>query len=244
MAWSYEDDFILLDETISTEEKKGLYQDRQYVRRIRFLRRLKLDFKKVKKEKQQIIDIYPDYNMTDIAKHLHQTQQYIATRVNGLREQGLLRGEPLLTKDQKEYIEKNRHLLKTTVMANKLDLPLNLVKMVVSEEYRKEKVPQGYEKVSISKKDKMPRKMQFKESDRPKDALDRRVIAAKKYKNNQLYLVTINADTRKNEKNSFKGTLIYQDEDYITLRHQLGYKESFNKVDFETGDKEIKEVVK
>ncbi|NLY46831.1 MAG: MarR family transcriptional regulator [Tissierella sp.] len=244
MAWSYEDDFILLDENITTEEKRELYQDRQYVRRIRFLKRLKLDLKKVKKEKQQIIDIYPDYNMTDISKHLHQTQQYIATRVNDLREQGLLRGEPLLTKEQKEYIKRNRHLLKTTVMANKLDLPLNLVKMVVSEEYRKRNVPDGYEKVSISKKDKMPRKMQFKESDRPKDALDKRIVAAKKYKDNQLYEIKMKTDTRKNESNVFKGVLIYQNKDYITLRHELGYKESFNKVDFETGDKEIKEVAR
>lgn len=242
VAWSYEDDFILLDETISAEEKKELYQDRQYVRRIRFLKKLKLDLTKVKKEKQQIIDIYPDYNMTDISKHLHQTQQYIGFRVKDLREQGLLRTEPMLTKEEKEYIVRNRHLLRTTVMANKLDLPLNLVKMVVSEEYRKNNSPDGYGKVSVSEKDKMPKKMRANKSNRPKDALDRRVIAARRYKNNQIYLVT-KVDSKK-DNNTFKGVLIYQDEDYITLRHQLGYKESFNKVDFETGEKSIEEVNK
>lgn len=83
-----------------------------------------------------------------------------------------------------------------------------------------------------------------KESNRPKNALDKRVIRHKKYKDNGVYEIT--KTTRdKGDLGDFKGVLIYQDEDFILLKHnEHGYKESFNKVDFETGEYLIKEVIK
>lgn len=83
------------------------------------------------------------------------------------------------------------------------------------------------------------------ESNRPKNALDKRVIRHKKYKDNQMYLVTKPVAQKGDPWKEFKGRLIYQNEEFILLKHnQHNYKESFNKVDFETGEYEIKEVIK
>lgn len=94
-----------------------------------------------------------------------------------------------------------------------------------------------------TKYDSMPKKMTLKESNRPKNALDKRVIRHKRYKDNGLYEIT-KTTKAKGDLDDFKGILIYQNEEFILLKHKLGYKESFLKVDFETGEYEIKEVAK
>lgn len=79
-------------------------------------------------------------------------------------------------------------------------------------------------------------------SESPKNALSKDEIQKKKYKNNAIYLVIYKPDGRGGHKPiAFKGKLIHQTKDFITLQNKNGIRESFLKVDFMIGT-QIKEV--
>lgn len=92
----------------------------------------------------------------------------------------------------------------------------------------------------LKRSDRMPKKMQGK---RPVQALDLRKIQAKKYKEGKTYEVSWKKDNRidKPGSNVFKGKLLQETKDHITLINKRGLRESFLKVDFYLGTK-IKEL--
>lgn len=237
--WTYEEDSVVLDENITDRERQNLLKGKMWKERKRYLQQHKVTKDKLVKEKQQLIDIYPDYSVNLIMIHLQKPIHYIRTRIQELKHEGLLREEPVLIEQQKDYIKFHSQKKKTQVIAKDLDLSINLVKMVISEEYRNQE-----KNIENNKPDKTPRKMKLSDRGRPPDALDKRKIRQKAYKDNALYEVELKSDLRKNESNIFKGNLIYQNGEFIVLKHKLGYKESFQKVDFETGQKTIREVIK
>lgn len=89
--------------------------------------------------------------------------------------------------------------------------------------------------------DPMPKKMRWSEEGRPPQALDKRKIQTKKYKEGQIYEVKMKPDIRKNLPNIFRGKLIQETMDHVTLVNKKGIRESFLKVDFNI-DKRIQEL--
>lgn len=237
--WTYEQDLIVLDDSLTDKEKRKLLPYKSISERRNHLENLRITKEKLIKEKQQLIDIYPDYTMAQIQVHLQKSTHYVRTRIWDLRELGLLREEKILTNKELAYIELYASKKKASRLAEELQLPIHLVKMAVSEQYRK-----GAIKDKPKKTDSMPKKIMLHESNNPPNSINKREIKQKKYKNNGLYEV-IKTSRNKGDLGDFKGILIYQDEDFILLKHnEHGYKESFNKVDFETGEYAIKEVIK
>ncbi len=167
--WTYEQDLIILDESLTDKEKQKLLKGKELKKRKRYLQELKVTKDKLDKEKQQMIDIYPDYTMAQIQAHLHKPIHYVRTRIHDLKQLGLLREEPIMTKKQKDYIALYASKSKADDLAEDLNLPVNLVKMAVSEEYRKGKI-----KDKPKKHDSMPKKMRWCEKGRPPQALDKR----------------------------------------------------------------------
>lgn len=108
------------------------------------------------------------------------------------------------------------------------------------ERYKKnkEKEREGKEKKEPERTDRMPIKMKMK---RPPRALKKEVIQAKKYKEGQIYEVKMKPDIRKNLPNIFRGKLIQETMDHVTLVNKKGIRESFLKVDFNI-DKRIQEL--
>ena len=63
-----------------------------------------------------------------------------------------------------------------------------------------------------------------------------------KYKRNIKYQVELKGDARNKLENQFIGTLVQETKNHITLRCELGYCQSFLKVDLIRGENPIKEV--
>lgn len=84
-----------------------------------------------------------------------------------------------------------------------------------------------------------PMKKSFPYTASPKNALSKHEIEKISYKVGQLYKATIKED--RNITRFFRGTLIQETKDHITLQNKRGTRESFMKVDFMINDK-IKEV--
>lgn len=79
---------------------------------------------------------------------------------------------------------------------------------------------------------------------KPTEALDKTEIENLSFKEGKTYLVKYKPDGRGGHKPiTFKGKLIHQTKDFITLQNKNGIRESFLKVDFMTGT-QIKEVIK
>lgn len=110
------------------------------------------------------------------------------------------------------------------------------------ERYKKnkEKEREGKEKKEPERTDRMPIKMKMK---RPPQALDLNKIQAKKYKEGKVYEVKWKPKGQGNgsESQYFKGKLIQETKDHITLENKRGIRQSFLKVDFYI-DKRIQEL--
>ncbi len=237
MSWTYKEDIILLDESISKEEKETLLEGRDTEKRRRFLQRHNLTINKLNKEQKQIIDIYPDYPLTKISEYTRRPYYYIQIRRLDLDNQGLLRTNKLLTEKHKEYITENQFTKKATWMSGFLNIPTNLIKMVIFENYK--------ELQEVEKKSKLKdKKLMNIQKHKPPNALIKSDIEKIAYKDNCLYEIMKPSRAKGDNAENFKGVLIYQDEDFILLKHKLGYKECFIKVDFKTGEYLIEEIGK
>lgn len=232
--YTYEEDLIVLDETITTKEKDKLL-GRITSHRLNNLRSMDITPEKLKEEKQLIIDVYPDVSIDDIALYLNCKYPYIKDRVKELRGKGLIREEKLLTEEYKEVILKNRTRLSWDRIAKMVGVNINLVKIIIDRHGRKRQL-------KIDKKlNKKLEKLEFADyMQPPSDALDKKEIQKIKYRKGKTYEITTRISKKSEE--TFIGKLIGEYENYILLRDKKSRKETFMKVDFMTGQARIKEV--
>ncbi len=240
-AYTYKEDEIVLDNLITVEEKGRLLQRRPVSinRRLDNLKEMGITPAKLGKEKQFIIDTFPDANLTDIASYLKVKYTYVRDRQKELKKLALLRENRIVVEGDIEYILKNRNKLSYAEIAKQTELNRNLVNILVDiHDRRKESRLQKEQLERENTKLQFPDYMQS-----PEGSIDKKDIEKRQYEKGKLYEVISKKSDQSRQKIRFKGELLGEYENYILIKDAGGRKESFLKVDFMTGQARIKEVI-
>lgn len=251
--WTYNEDRLILKTKNREQLEKVLsYRAKGTITwRIKRLMRVGYTLESLDYEENFIKEGHTILTQQELADHLKLEKHQVVFRIDSMREElnklnivNLTSGERQafsVGKDKaaimKEFNLKDYEYAVRKIIHENGPLKRQRVAIKESTEEADEETIKRRIKADLKKNGEFP-VIPFKFA--PPLALSLKDIQKRTYVNNRKYEVD-SADTRMRGK-KFRGRLLQETRDHITLRNSRGIRESFLKVDFKTGESRIKEM--
>ncbi len=236
--FTYEEDKLLLGSDMSLDEiAKKINREKYSVsRRLRNLRKQRYTVERLEDEERFIVEVYHYLSIRDIERHLDIPYQLIRSRIRALKSQNKLKKIEFEYKNNDDkYLLKNRQNLSLKQMAEHLGYSKG--KIAVRLNHLNKTNPPKKKEVNLDS-------MKLKQiGEIPLDALTLEEIKSKlKLTKGKIYEIYTPKTAREKSSSYFAGKFIGETDNFIILRNNNGYNETFLKVDFLTNERRIKEV--